>query len=229
MTARTPARGPRPPAGRGVSAEPLFLVALRLEALSLRLGAAGVDHRRIGMGPVRAVAACARYSRASDRRPVVLIGCAGGLDPALRPGDLVVASSVVEAGRAEHVALPHAAEVHERLLADPAVAGSGVGVHLAPIVSSPRILHGDEARAAARLGGAVAVDMESLWCAPLARTRPFTVVRAILDVPGKDLFSLGTAAVAVRCGRSLGAAARALRHWRPDSLESDTLMEIGEH
>lgn len=220
--------GPNGP-GATATRAPLFLVALRLEALSLRLGAPGVDQVRIGMGPVRAVAACARLSRQADRRPVVLIGCAGGLDPSLRPGDLVVASSVVEADRAEApVPLTHAEEVFRRLQAAPGIAGSGHGVHLAPVVSSARIVHGDEARAAAGRKGA-AVDMESLWCAPLARTRPFAVVRAILDVPGKDLFSLSTAAVALRCARSLAAAARALSDWHPGSLETDPLLEIGEH
>ncbi|MDA8033559.1 MAG: hypothetical protein M0T71_05235 [Actinomycetota bacterium] len=207
---------------------PLFLVALRLEALTLRLGAAGVDWERIGMGPVRAVAACSRISRQPDRRPVVLVGCAGALDPALRPGDLVVASSLVEVDRPGSVVpLAHADEVHARVQAAPGIAGTGVAVHLAPIVSSPRILHGDEARSLARRSGA-AVDMESLWCAPLGRTRPFAVVRSILDVPGKDLFTLSTAAVALRSARSLAAAARALASWHPGSLESDTLMEIGE-
>lgn len=209
--------------------DPLFLVALRLEALALRLGAPGADQERIGMGPVRAVAACARLGRVPDLRPVVLIGCAGALDPALRPGDLVVASAVVEAGRPAAVPLAGAEEVADTLAAAPGIAGGPTRVHLAPIASSHRIVHGEEAREQARAGGAVAVDMESLWCAPLARSRPFTVVRAILDVPGKDLFSLGTAAVALRCARSLAAAARALAEGHPDGVDRETLLEIGEH
>lgn len=208
---------------------PQFLVALRLEALSLRLGAAGIDQQRIGMGPVRAVAACARLSRSHDRRPVVLIGCAGALDPSLRPGDLVVASSILEAGRPGAVELAHARQVFDHLAAAPGIAGGPVGLHLAPIVSSPKILSGDGPRQQARDGGAVAVDMESLWCAPLARLRPFAVVRAILDVPGKDLFSIATTAVALRCARSLAVAARALDQWHPDSVDDHNLLEIGEH
>ena len=182
----------------GVGRAPLFLAPLRLEALALRLGAPRVDQQRIGMGPVRAVAACARLTQAGDGRPIVLIGCAGGLDPSLRPGDLVVASSVVELGRDDPVPLAHGAEVADRLRAAPGIAGTSVGVHLAPIVSSPRILHGGEARETATAGGAVAVEMEAFWCTPFARTHPFVVVRSILDVPGKDLFTLRTATVTLR-------------------------------
>lgn len=219
----------RRPAGGTSRHDPLFLVALRLESLALRLGAPGADQERIGMGPVRAVAACTRLGRAPEARPVVLIGCAGALDPTLRPGDLVVASAIVEAGRTGVVPLDGADVVAATLAAAPGIAGGPSRVHLAPIASSPRIVHGEEAREQARVGGAVAVDMESLWCAPLARSRPFTVVRAILDVPGKDLFSLGTAAVALRCARSLAAAARALAEGHPHIIDRETLMEIGEH
>jgi len=104
-----------------------------------------------------------------------------------------------------------------------------VRVHLAPVASSAQIVRGASAQQDARRGGAVAVDMESLWCSPLARTRPLAVVRAILDVPGKDLFSPATAAVALRCARSMAGAARALAQWHPASVINDNLMEIGEH
>jgi 4-hydroxy-3-methylbut-2-enyl diphosphate reductase len=210
------------------TSEPLFLVALRLEALSLRLGAAGVEHERIGMGPARAVAACRRLSRAPLARPVVLIGCAGGLDPTLRPGDVVVASAVLEAGRAEAIDLEHAEEVAELVRRAPGLP-SGARVELAPVVSSPKILSGTEARERARVGGAAVVDMESLWCAPLQRSRPFAVVRVVLDVPGRELFSPATATAALRCGRAIAASARALASWRPDSVGNDTLLEVGEH
>ncbi len=71
--------------------------------------------------------------------------------------------------------------------------------------------------------------MEAFWCTPFARTHPFVVVRSILDVPGKDLFTLRTATATLRCARSLAAAARALGEWRPDRLAPDTPTETGEH
>jgi 4-hydroxy-3-methylbut-2-enyl diphosphate reductase len=108
------------------------------------------------------------------------------------------------------------------------LAEAGLTVRLGPIASSPSIVNGDEDRRSAAAGGAVAVDMESYWCAPLARLHPFVVVRVVLDVAGRDLWSLPTARGASRAYRSLVRSARALRHWSPVSVSGSPLLEIGD-
>jgi 4-hydroxy-3-methylbut-2-en-1-yl diphosphate reductase len=181
-----------------------FLTALRLEALALRIGAPGVRVSSFGMGERSAAAACGRLSRSSPQ-PTVLFGCSGGLEDSLRPGDLVVATEVGLVGSDETIALQGAEALAE------ALAAHGLRVVAAPIVTARRLVVGDEARAKAAAGGAVAVDMESWFLAPLARDRPFAVVRAVLDVPGREVISPSTAVAAVRAGRALGRAARVTR------------------
>jgi 4-hydroxy-3-methylbut-2-en-1-yl diphosphate reductase len=189
-----------------------FLSALRLEALALRLGAPGARVVTFGMGERAATAACARLSR-SSAGPTVLFGCSGGLESSLRPGDIVVATEVALVGTDETVALDGAEAYAGEL------AAHGLRVVAAPIVTSRRLVVGDEARAKASAGGAVAVDMESWFLAPLARDRPFAVVRVVLDVPGREVISPSTAVGAVRAGRALGRAARVMQ-------QSKVLFEI---
>jgi 4-hydroxy-3-methylbut-2-en-1-yl diphosphate reductase len=179
-----------------------FLAALRLEALALRLGAPGTRVDTFGMGERAATSALARLSQ-SPAEPTVLFGVSGALEKSLRPGDLVVATELGLVGLDETVALEGAEDFANEL------AAQGLHVVSAPVVTSRRLVVGEEARAKAAAGGAVAVDMESWFLAPLARDRRFAVVRAILDVPGREVISPATAVAAVRAARALGRAARA--------------------
>lgn len=194
---------------------PLFLVPLRTEALAVRRGARAATRERIGMGPVRASAARARLARVAAGQPIVLLGFAGALDPALRAGDLVVASASRAQEDAEALLLPEGAAV-ARLLT---LAGMPGSVHLGTLLSTPRVLRGRSARAEAAATGALAVDMESRWCAPLSQTHPFAVVRAVVDVPGHEIVSVATPAATWKAFRALAAAAGALRGWSPVSLK----------
>ncbi len=189
---------------------PLFLVPLRVEELLVRRGAPGAAVCRIGMGPVPATAARVRLAPSIEPgQPVVLIGIGGGLRAGQRPGDVVVASEVSGLDSDETLELRTAGEVAELLT------GAGLrGVVAAPIVSSARIVHG-EGRAKAAARGAAAVDMESLWCAPLARVTPFAVVRVLVDVPAAELSVLARPAALYAAGRALARAAGALGHWSP--------------
>jgi len=109
-----------------------------------------------------------------DIEGVISIGLAGGLSPSLRPGEVVVASKIVNGGggfttdagwsRALMRALPHS------------VSGAVAG--------SDRMLTDAEAKATLHgTTGAVAVDMESHHAARFAQARrlPLAVVRAISD------------------------------------------------
>jgi 4-hydroxy-3-methylbut-2-enyl diphosphate reductase len=190
---------------------PLFLAPMRVEEVFVRRGARRAEVQRIGIGPVRATAARVRLTRALDPgRPVVLLGLGGGLRAGQRPGDIVVASELSALDSDETIALGHAGAVAER------IEGFGLRhVAVAPVVSSARILHGEEAREKAAARGAVAVDMESLWCASLAREHPFAVVRVLIDVPGTELSLLAKPGAMVGACRRMLLAARALEHWSP--------------
>ncbi len=185
---------------------PLFLAPLRIEEVALRRSVPRGDIERIGMGPARATSARARVARLSAReRPLVLVGLGGGLEPGGRAGEVVVGSAIQCVGSDETVELEGTDRIVEVLL------DAGLSAAAAPIISSPRIIHGTDARDEARSRGAAAVDMESFWCAPLAATHPFVVCRVLADVPGKDLWSRHTPLGAVRALAVIGRVARALR------------------
>lgn len=152
--------------------EPVTVVAaLRIEALAV-----GGRTVRCGIGPARA-AACgtdlARHLPADQ--PVAVVGVAGGLDPALPAGAVVVASEVASVGELA-IALPHA-----RVLAQ-ILDRAGVEVHLRAIVSTDRIARGAR-RCQLASGGAAAVDMESATLVRSLSGRPLVVVRALADTP----------------------------------------------
>jgi 4-hydroxy-3-methylbut-2-en-1-yl diphosphate reductase len=183
----------------------LLLAPLRIEAraVAASLGA-GSQLQRTGMGPKRARSAAARAARtAADA--VAVAGFCGALDPALRPGDLVVATEV--RGPGGSVACPSAA-----LLAG-ALRRRGLTVHEGPVVSTTRLVRGDE-RTRLAATGAIACDMESAWLADAAAGRPFAVVRAVVDTPARELHEpLALAGGARAAFRSLRAAAAVLDAW----------------
>lgn len=201
----------------------VILAPLRFEAFAARRGAPGATVERIGMGPGRATAARARLDRALETgRPVVLLGLGGGLVPEVRPGHVVVASALGTTNGAERLALRGSDQVADLL------ERCGLTVHLAPVVSSPAILHGAKARHEVAASGFAAVDMESYWCEPLARSRPFAVVRVALDVAGRTVGSTAMLTAGPRAYRSLVTAARALTRWSPQDLDRSSLLEVGE-
>ena len=76
-------------------ADALVLVApLRFEAAALRFRQPVARPRRCGMGPDRAHRTGAELAGGPDE-PVAIAGVAGGLDPSLRPGQVVVATEVI--------------------------------------------------------------------------------------------------------------------------------------
>ena len=183
----------------------ILLAPLRIEARAVApaLGA-GSTLQRAGMGPKRARAAAARAARtAADA--VAVAGFCGALDPALQPGDLVVATEV--RGPAGTVACPTAA-----LLAG-ALRRRGLTVHEGPVVSTTRLVRGDE-RARLAATGAIACDMESAWLADGAAGRPLAVVRAVVDTPTRELHEpLALVSGARSAFRSLRTAAAVLDAW----------------
>ncbi len=160
----------------------------------LRLEAWAVRGRRVGMG--------ARAADLGDATAVAVAGVCGAVDPALRPGDLVVASVLRDDDGLE-VDCPHAAALVELLRE------RGLAVAYGPIHTSSRIL-GPAERAAV---DALAVDMESAWLAAAAAPRPVVVVRAVVDRAGRRLADPRTPAAGVRALLALRRAAPALHIW----------------
>lgn len=145
------------------------------------IGAGGDPHRLRRLLDARDPSAC---------RAVVSIGIAGGLDPGLHPGDVVVASGVIADGH-RYDGEVGIAEALRRRLSD-----QTVGV-LPPLHVVTADLAGVEAavltvagKAALRARtGAAAVDMESHVAAEFARRHglPFAAIRVVCDPADRAL------------------------------------------
>jgi adenosylhomocysteine nucleosidase len=112
-------------------------------------------------------------------------GIAGGLDPALAAGTVVLAETVLPAGSRRFTCDP---AWHDRVASIARTAGIALRVeHLA---GSDRVVVSRRDKAALfRQSGAVAVDMESHGVAEVAAEAgvPFLAVRAIADPAGQDM------------------------------------------
>jgi 4-hydroxy-3-methylbut-2-en-1-yl diphosphate reductase len=177
----------------------LVLAPMAIEEAALR-----TDGRvlRTGMGPERARIAAAR-ALAIEANNVAIAGLCGGVDAALRPGDVVCANELrredgttVEVPGAE--ALAATARRH------------GLRAHVGAVVSAERILTPAER---SQLGGALAVDMESAWLAESAGGRPLAVLRVVVDGAGRRLADPRIAVDGVRALRSLRRCSAVLSEW----------------
>jgi adenosylhomocysteine nucleosidase len=123
---------------------------------------------------------------------VISWGVCGGLDPRLRPGDLILGAEVVSAeGR---IAADEAvtSSLAERLI------GGGARVTVEPVAGVDSPVSTARAKAELRAAtGAAAVDMESLIAGRFAleRRRPFAILRAVADPADRDLPPLALKAV----------------------------------
>jgi hopanoid-associated phosphorylase len=124
-------------------------------------------------------------------RSVVSFGIAGGLDPSLNPGDVVIATEVV-AGDSRWTASMSALE-----LAATTALGSR-RVTRGVLAGSERIIFTTEGKAQLRRStGAAAVDMESHIAADYASTHglPFGALRAVADPATRALPAVGLDAI----------------------------------
>jgi 4-hydroxy-3-methylbut-2-en-1-yl diphosphate reductase len=164
----------------------------------------GAAIERCGMGPQRVEQWLSRLP-ALEAGAVVVAGVAGGLDPSLRAGDVVVASEVRDGkGRiALRGSAPLAAELRRM----------GLRVRCGPIVSSDHIVNSSDARERLAATGALAVDMESAAVVRALDERaekvPVAVVRVIVDTaytPITRLRTVPAGAKALWVLRRIGAA-----------------------
>lgn len=185
---------------------PTVATALLVERLALR-GLPRVVHTGMGAAKVR------RHASRLGSGPLLTAGVAGGVGPAVRPGDLVVASEVVSAsGR---VPVPSAA-----LLAAAIRSTSGLTVHLGPVWASDTIV---KDRRSLAQQGILAVDMESAAFAQAA-SGAFAVVRAVVDTADHPLLSPGTAWRGAMALRNLRRAVPGMRLWLDATADRQVLL-----
>lgn len=128
--------------------------------------------------------------RGDSFRAVVSFGIAGGLDPALAPGDVVLATQVMSEGSTDDVSSAILAAFRQRL--------SGIRVLEAGIagVDAPA-MNADEKSALRAATAAAAVDMETHVAAEFAAQHglPFGALRVICDPAQRALPPLVKAAL----------------------------------
>jgi adenosylhomocysteine nucleosidase len=142
-----------------------------------------------------------------DCRAVISVGIAGGLDPSLRPGDVIVATGVAAADR-RHAASPTLAHRLAARLSDHpkrVIMAELAGVDSAVVTPSAK-------RALRNATGALAVDMESHVAAAFAAHHglPFAAVRVVCDPAHRGLPELVATAVRPDGEVSLCGVARSL-------------------
>jgi 4-hydroxy-3-methylbut-2-enyl diphosphate reductase len=192
--------------------EALVLAApLRIEAALISSAARGAPVRKTGMGPRRARAAAGGLGR-ETAAGVLVVGFCGGLDEESVPGEVIIPDQVYPADDEGHVEEPVQCDLAPALVSR--LAGRGMKLRTGQIVCVSKVAVG-ERRAQLLAGGAIGVDMESVWLAAGAAGRPFGVVRVVLDSPSHELFRVGAIGSALRAARALRRVAGALHEWAP--------------
>jgi hopanoid-associated phosphorylase len=143
----------------------------------------------------------------STVRGVISFGVAGGLDPQLKSGAVVIATEVMAGDRR----WPAAEALSEEL-----IAGAGVGrqtVFRGGLVGVEKVVTGQAGKAALRSEtGAAAVDMESHIAAAYAAEAglPFAALRVVSDPASRALPELATTAIKPNGDIDLGKVLRGI-------------------
>ena len=184
---------------------------LRVEAALIASGARGALVRKTGMGPDRAKAAAGELAGHAGAAMLVL-GFCGGLEVSSVPGEVIVAEEVYAAADEGHVEQRVRCDLSGKLL--DRLTGQGMKIRTGNVVCVSKLALG-ERRAELLAGGAIAVDMESVWLAEGADGRPFGVVRVVLDSPEHELLRPQAVAGALRAAWALRRVAAALHDLVP--------------
>ena len=165
------------PTGPAMPPDLVVLAPLSVEARAVRAGAPWAQVHRVGMGPRRA-ARGVDIARGAVGRPVMIAGFCGALDPALEPGEVILASEL----RGPTGTTPCA----DATILAGVLRRAGLRVRVGPIASSQRLVLRERRRTLHRTG-AIAVDMESAWLAPEANAQPLVTLRVVLDTQRHEL------------------------------------------
>ncbi|HXC82345.1 MAG TPA: 4-hydroxy-3-methylbut-2-enyl diphosphate reductase [Trebonia sp.] len=191
----------------------LVLAPLRLEANAVRRGLREPTSRvrRTGMGAAKA-ARIAGEGKPLPFGPMIVMGTAAGVDPDLKPGDLVVASEVSDGSTV--VSLPGA----DLLAAE--LRRAGLPARAGKLATVPGLVRSSQ-RSKLAAKGFLAADMETAVLVGAAEdTRPRAVIRAVSDSGfGPGMVSGGLAAL-----RSLRLAAPVAERWAAACAERTVLL-----
>jgi adenosylhomocysteine nucleosidase len=136
----------------------------------------------------------ARLAEAASPKPSLVVswGLCGGLDPLLRPGDLILGSEVVSDDGVVRTDKAVTASLAQRL----ATAGARVSVERLAASNAPVLTAAAKANLR-RATEAAVVDMESLLAGQYALEQqiPFAILRAVSDPAERDLPPLVSKAV----------------------------------
>ncbi|MGZ5050570.1 MAG: phosphorylase family protein [Methylobacter sp.] len=111
-------------------------------------------------------------------------GCAAALSANLKPGDLVLANTLIDTDSAQLDTHPEWIEASQNLLPD------SIKIHIGSLAESHGIVSSSTNKKQLHAGtGAIALDMESIAVAKVAKlyNLPFLTVRAIADPVDMDL------------------------------------------
>jgi 4-hydroxy-3-methylbut-2-en-1-yl diphosphate reductase len=209
--ARSPTRAP-------TRSMPVLVCApMRLEVLALqpRLPPGAVRRTGYGRRSLSWALAAAESGAVAGAQALAIAGVGMGVVSALRPGDVVVATDVVDLTRPG--ALPVACTSPEVLVDALRRAGSGVrsggfAVHAGRVATAGRLV-GAEAARRLEADGVLAADLESAYLAPLAGDRPLAVVRVVVDTPARPLTRPDVVLRGSVVLTRLGAVGSALARW----------------
>jgi 4-hydroxy-3-methylbut-2-enyl diphosphate reductase len=191
----------------------LVAAPMRIEAALISSASRRAVVRKTGMGPRRSKAAAGELAAVNTGASAMLVlGFCGGLDASSVPGEVIVAEEVYAAGDEGHTEERVRCDLTNQLVGR--LTGLGLKVRTGDVVCVSRVALG-ERRAQLHAGGAIAVDMESVWLAAGAGGRPFGVVRIVLDSPQHELLRVRAAAGALRAALALRRVAGALHEWAP--------------
>ena len=146
-------------------------------------------------------AAAARRLIADGAEALLSFGLAGGLDPRLNPGDLIVADMVVDRDRQQlDTDLAWRVALFQALEAARPTGGAVLG-------SETLVASAEEKSKLRDATGAVAVDMESFAVASVADEAgvPFAILRAVADPLWRDVPRAAHAGIADDGGVRVGA------------------------
>jgi 4-hydroxy-3-methylbut-2-enyl diphosphate reductase len=191
--------------------ELLVAAPMRVEAALISSAARSALVAKTGMGPRRSKDAALELGARAGRAMLVL-GFCGGLDELSVPGEVIVAEEVYADASEGHAEEPIRCDLSGQLLTR--LTGLGMKVRVGKVVCVSKIAVG-ERRTELHAGGAIAVDMESVWLAAGAGDRPFGVVRVVLDSPSHELLRPQAVGGALRAALALRKVAGALHDWAP--------------
>jgi purine-nucleoside phosphorylase len=186
-----------------------------LNELLVQFHVLGIGKKKVQVKLQELLAVWDRPGQAVDG--VLLVGFAGGLDPALRPGDLVLPARYCQP---ENPSLEPDGALRQRAIEAAQASGLRVSheVSHGDSLTVDRLVTTPEGKAdLAQSYGAVIVDMEDYWVAAACAQAqiPFLAVRAVLDPAGQSLpdYLPGMA------GQGLGAVGGVLaRPWHGPTL-----------